>query len=141
MFGNVQNFIRKCGKFVVILSGSRLSSMNSRTEAGSKRSRPPKIERDIFGDEYCDGRRVFPLALNEDQLPEGARRLLRAQWIGDVEVFDLATVFRDALMEVDPDFWQRKLEELTPFEWKLQAALDDAEFRKKVEALLESKSS
>jgi hypothetical protein len=44
------------------------------------------------------------------------------------------------LEAVDRSFWARKLDELTPLEWKLLRALEDESFREKVKDLLDSQA-
>ncbi|HYX38377.1 MAG TPA: hypothetical protein VE954_35185 [Oligoflexus sp.] len=108
------------------------------TETPPKRGRRPRIEKDIFGDEYLAGRRVFSLTLDESRLPEGARQLLCAISTMNVDDVNLVQVFSDAIKVVEPDFWSNKIDDLTPFEWKLFMALDDPTFREQVKALLET---
>lgn len=103
------------------------------------RGRPRRPERDIFGDEYLGARRVLRLSLDEERLPEGARKLVSLlSALQADETFNPESIFSEALQEVDPEFWQRKLEELSPLEWKLVQALKDDVFRERVRALLEA---
>jgi hypothetical protein len=103
----------------------------------SKRRQQPKVERDIFGNEYLGAKTVFSLNLDVDRLPEGAEKLVSLASGMQMNAYDLAKVFSEALRMVDAAFWAIKLEELTPFEWKLNEALKDEAFRKVVEAFLD----
>lgn len=50
---------------------------------------------------------------------------------------DLSDIVAEALATIPESFWKDKLEELTPLEWKIQAALDNPEMREKLVSLLE----
>ena len=50
--------------------------------------------------------------------------------------FDIGEVVAEALSTIDTDWWETKLDELTPIEFKLQAALENPEMRAKLESLL-----
>lgn len=105
--------------------------------AKPKKRRQPRVEKDIFGNEYLGTKKVFCLNLDTDRLPDGAKRLISLASSLQMTVYDLAQVFSEALLMVDGAFWERKLEELTPFEWKLHEALKDEAFRRDVEACLD----
>lgn len=51
---------------------------------------------------------------------------------------DLSDIVSAALATVPEAWWSEKIDELTPFEWKLQAALENPELREKLVSLLES---
>ena len=51
--------------------------------------------------------------------------------------YDLSDVVGEALETIEEDWWREKLEELTPLEWKIQAALENPEMREKLVSLLE----
>jgi hypothetical protein len=97
----------------------------------------PRVEKDIFGNEYLGAKTVFRLNLEVDRLPEGAERLVSLASALQMTTHDLAQVFSEALLNVDAGFWARRIEELTPFEWKLQEALKDEAFKKEVAAFLD----
>jgi hypothetical protein len=105
--------------------------------AKPKRREQPKVERDIFGNEYLGAQTVFCLSLDMDRLPDGAQRLISLASNLQMTLYDLGQAFSQALLNVDAAFWERKLEELTPFEWKLSEALKDEAFRKRIEAFLD----
>lgn len=107
----------------------------------SKRRKQPKVERDIFGNEYLGAKTVFSLNLDMVRLPEGAVSLVALASSLQMTAYDLAQVFSEALRNVAVNFWERKLEELTPFEWKLNEALKDEAFRKVVEAFLDDQNA
>ena len=49
--------------------------------------------------------------------------------------FDIGEVIAEALSTIDSEWWEKKLEVLTPIEFKLQAALENPEMRAKLESL------
>ena len=51
--------------------------------------------------------------------------------------YDLSETVSEALATIPSDWWDEKLDELTPLEWKVQAALDNPEMREKLVSLLE----
>jgi hypothetical protein len=51
---------------------------------------------------------------------------------------DLGDVVSAALATISEAWWAEKVEELTPLEWKLQAALENPELREKLVSLLET---
>lgn len=105
--------------------------------AKPKKRQQTRVEKDIFGNEYLGAKTVFSLNLAVDRLPEAAQKLISLASTLQMTVYDLAQVFSEALLNIDSTFWDRKLEELTPFEWKLDEALKDEAFRKLVEAFLD----
>ena len=50
--------------------------------------------------------------------------------------FDIGEVIAEALSTIDQDWWDEKLDTLTPIEFKLQAALENPDMRAKLETLL-----
>lgn len=52
---------------------------------------------------------------------------------------DLGVLVAEALATVDENWWSNKVEELTPLEWKVQAALENPDLREKLVTLLEGK--
>ena len=53
-----------------------------------------------------------------------------------VKNFDISELVSEALNEVEERWWQDKLEDLTPIEFKLQAALENPEMREKIISVL-----
>ena len=51
--------------------------------------------------------------------------------------YDLSAVVSEALATIPETWWKEKLDELTPLEWKIQAALDNPEMREKLVSLLD----
>lgn len=51
---------------------------------------------------------------------------------------DLGDVVSAALATISEAWWAEKVEELTPLEWKLQAALENPELREKLVSLLQT---
>mgnify|MGYP003683321567 CR=1 FL=1 len=51
--------------------------------------------------------------------------------------YDLSETVSEALATIPEDWWKEKLEDLTPLEWKVQAALENPEMREKLVSLLE----
>ncbi|MES2746160.1 MAG: hypothetical protein V4655_12075 [Bdellovibrionota bacterium] len=94
-----------------------------------------KIVTDIFGDDFLGRERVIQLELSEDELPDGAILLIGlCRELG----VDPSLYMSEALVCVPRDFWESKLRELTPLEWKLLNALSDQSFRDDVTRLLGS---
>jgi len=52
---------------------------------------------------------------------------------------DLGLLISEALATVNEDWWSSKIEQLTPLEWKVQAALENPDLREKLVTLLEGK--
>lgn len=50
---------------------------------------------------------------------------------------DLGPIITAALATIPDEWWTEKLEELTPLEWKVQAALENPDLREKLVSLLE----
>ncbi len=63
---------------------------------------------------------------------------LKERGIKNIELSDLIA---EALGTVPQEWWDAKLEELTPLEWKLHAALENPEMRAKLMSLLDAKKS
>jgi hypothetical protein len=97
-----------------------------------------KIERDIFGQEYIGSKQIIRIEIEEKKLPAAARDLLFAAAVMYLDDLDFNSIFAEALLEVKPAFWARKLETLTPLEWKLMSALEDESFKNQVKLLLEN---
>jgi hypothetical protein len=55
-----------------------------------------------------------------------------------IKSFDLNQLISEALQQVPAKWWEEKLEELTPIEFKLQQALEDPDMREKIISLLGS---
>ena len=55
-----------------------------------------------------------------------------------VKGFDPGELLREILDTLPEEFWSKKLEELTPLEYKINAALSDPEMREKLTLLLAS---
>ena len=55
--------------------------------------------------------------------------------------FDVPNFITEALNQINPQFWEEKLEELTPLEYKVSEALSNPEMREKLSSLLASKES
>ncbi|MCX6130952.1 MAG: hypothetical protein NTX25_18080 [Proteobacteria bacterium] len=51
---------------------------------------------------------------------------------------ELSDIIAEALATVPKEWWDAKLEELTPFEYKLHAALENPELRAKLMSLLDT---
>lgn len=58
-----------------------------------------------------------------------------------IKNFELSDLISEALATVPQEWWDAKLEELTPLEWKLHAALENPEMRAKLLSLLDAKKS
>ena len=56
-----------------------------------------------------------------------------------IKNIELGDIVAEALATVPREWWEAKLEELTPLEWKLHAALENPEMRAKLMQLLEGK--
>ncbi|RYZ60016.1 MAG: hypothetical protein EOP07_02260 [Proteobacteria bacterium] len=95
------------------------------------------IERDIFGQEFLGTKQILRLDIEEKKLPPAARDLLFAAAVMYLDDIDFNKIFSDALLEVKPSFWSKKLDQLTPLEWKLLAALEDESFKAQVKDLIE----
>ena len=55
-----------------------------------------------------------------------------------VRGFDPGDFIKEALDSLPEDFWKKKLEDLTPLEFRINAALADPEMREKLSSLLAS---
>lgn len=53
--------------------------------------------------------------------------------------YDLSETVSEALATIPQEWWKAKLEDLTPLEWKVQAALDNPDMREKLVTLLEGR--
>ena len=102
---------------------------------GARKSRP-KLEHDIFGNEYLGTRQVLRLVLPFEDLPDGLHLLLNVIDIMELIDVDLPSVLNDALNAVPQEFWNAKLDEYTPLEWKLRQAMESETFRESVKDLL-----
>ena len=58
-----------------------------------------------------------------------------------VKNFDLSQVVSEALSQVPEAWWDQRLDDMTPIEFKLQQAMEDPEMRDKIIALLSGASS
>lgn len=63
---------------------------------------------------------------------------LKDRGVKGVELSDIVT---EALATVPQEWWDAKIEELTPFEYKLHAALGNPEMRAKLMSLLDGKKA
>lgn len=63
---------------------------------------------------------------------------LKDRGVKGVELSDIVT---EALSTVPQEWWDAKIEELTPFEYKLHAALGNPEMRAKLMSLLDGKKA
>jgi len=63
---------------------------------------------------------------------------LKDRGVKGVELSDVVT---EALATVPQEWWDAKIEELTPFEYKLHAALGNPEMRAKLMSLLDGKKA
>lgn len=57
-----------------------------------------------------------------------------------LKVPDFGIIVQEALGKMDEEWWKQKLEDLTPLEWKVQAALENPDMRDKLMSLLEGDS-
>ncbi len=55
-----------------------------------------------------------------------------------VKNFELGDIVAEALATVPKTWWDAKIEEITPLEWKLHAALENPDMREKLMSLLNS---
>lgn len=58
-----------------------------------------------------------------------------------VKSLDLNALVSEALLQISPEWWEQKAEELTPLKFKLDAALEDPKMREKLISLLEAKEA
>lgn len=58
-----------------------------------------------------------------------------------IKNFEISDIVSEALATIPQEWWDAKLEELTPLEWKLHAALGNPEMRAKLMSLLEGKKA
>lgn len=63
---------------------------------------------------------------------------LKDRGVKGVEISDIVA---EALATIPKEWWDAKLEELTPFEFKLHAALENPELRAKLMSLLDGKKA
>jgi phosphoribosyl-ATP pyrophosphohydrolase len=86
----------------------------------------------------ASGGRKLRLSLVEDESSAlfHFQNALKDRGIKNLELSDIIV---EALATVPQEWWDAKLEELTPLEWKLHAALGNPEMRAKLLSLLEGK--
>lgn len=101
---------------------------SSSSEAKSKRKGGAKVEPSL---------KKIRLTLEEAE--DGPLHQLQAK-LKDrgIKNPDLGETVSEALATISEDWWAEKVEELTPLEWKLQAALENPELREKLVSLLET---
>jgi hypothetical protein len=58
-----------------------------------------------------------------------------------VKGIELSDIITEALATIPQEWWDAKIEELTPFEYKLHAALGNPEMRAKLMSLLDGKKA
>jgi hypothetical protein len=56
-----------------------------------------------------------------------------------VKNFELGDIVAEALATVPKEWWDAKIDEITPLEWKLHAALENPDMREKLMSLLNGK--
>lgn len=56
-----------------------------------------------------------------------------------VKSFELGDIVAEALATIPKEWWDAKIEEITPLEWKLHAALENPDMREKLMSLLNGK--
>lgn len=56
-----------------------------------------------------------------------------------VKNFELGDVVAEALATIPKEWWDAKIDEITPLEWKLHAALENPDMREKLMSLLNGK--
>lgn len=86
------------------------------------------------------GGRKIRLSLQEEEGSALAnfQNALKDRGIKNLEISDIVA---EALATIPQEWWDAKLEELTPLEWKLHAALGNPEMRAKLMSLLEGKKA
>jgi hypothetical protein len=83
------------------------------------------------------GRKIRLTLVEDDNGPlQNFQNLLKDRGIKNLELGDIVS---EALATVPKEWWDAKIEELTPLEWKLHAALENPEMRAKLLSLLEGK--
>lgn len=102
-------------------------------EVKKKRGRKPKEE-----SESEETRKGLKLSFEEAELPEAVTDFIATLKTRGIKDYNLGDIFSEALKEVKDSFWDKKLEELTPLQWKLNAALTNPELKDKLLALLGS---
>ncbi|RZA20624.1 MAG: hypothetical protein EOP10_17800 [Proteobacteria bacterium] len=56
-----------------------------------------------------------------------------------VKNFELGDIVAEALATIPKEWWDAKIDEITPLEWKLHAALENPDMREKLMSLLNGK--
>ncbi len=107
-------------------------------DAPKKRGRKTKIGGlNGVSDEVIDsGQTKIKLALEEDKLPEGFLNLITSLKKYGVKDIPLTSIVTEALNEVSQDDWDLLIDKVTPFEYKIKAAMEDPELKEKLMNLL-----
>ncbi len=110
---------------------------------GKKRSKQAQENADDAAEDNRAGaqagaaRKLRLTLVEDDQSPLAHfQNALKERGIKNLEIGDIVS---EALATVPKEWWDAKLEELTPLEWKLHAALENPEMRAKLMSLLEGK--
>lgn len=84
------------------------------------------------------GARKLRLTLVEDEqsLLFGFQQTLKERGLKN---FELGDIVAEALATVPKEWWDAKVDEITPLEWKLHAALENPDMREKLMSLLNGK--
>ncbi len=91
------------------------------------------------GAQAAGGRKIrLNLVEDESSALFHFQNALKDRGIKNLEISDIIS---EALATVPQEWWDTKLEELTPLEWKLHAALGNPEMRAKLMSLLEGKKA
>lgn len=98
-----------------------------------------ELQEGRVGAQAAGGRKIRLNLVEDENSPLfHFQNALKERGIKNLELSDLIS---EALATVPQEWWDAKLEELTPLEWKLHAALENPEMRAKLMSLLDAKKS
>lgn len=114
-------------------SGKKSKAVSTAQDEGAEAS-------DTRAGAQAAGSKKIRLTLVEDDNTALAQfqTALKDRGVKGIELSDIVT---EALSTIPQEWWDAKIEELTPFEFKLHAALGNPEMRAKLMSLLDSKKA
>ncbi len=111
-------------------------------EVSSKKKKASDLQDDSSEDlragAQAGGSKKLRLAITEDEQSHlfQFQQTLKERGVKNYELGDIVA---EALATVPKEWWDAKIDEVTPLEWKLHAALENPEMREKLMSLLNGK--
>ncbi|MBC7661313.1 MAG: hypothetical protein H7249_16585 [Chitinophagaceae bacterium] len=91
-------------------------------------------DQDLRAGAQSGGKKLrLTLVEDEQSLLFGFQQTLKER---GVKNFELGDIVAEALATIPKEWWDAKVEEITPLEWKLHAALENPDMREKLMSLL-----